>query len=142
MSIKGVYCICVSVEDDLKISVGSLGKVSFPVGQYLYIGSAMNGLEARILRHINTSRGITKAIHWHIDYLLKEPTVRIDSIYVKLTEEKMECALAAEVSMVGEPVNGFGCSDCMCTSHLFKVEGCDFLSRIGMDVWHPSNHLH
>jgi len=130
MSIKGVYCICVSVEDDLNISVGSLGKVSFPVGQYLYIGSAMNGLEARILRHINTSCGIHKAIHWHIDYLLKEPKVRIDSIYVKLTEE-----------MEGEPVNGFGCSDCRCPSHLFKVDGCDFLSRIGMDVWHPSDHL-
>ena len=101
----------------------------------MYVGSAMNGLEARVLRHMNTSRGVYKAIHWHIDYLLKEPDVSISSVYVQPSDEKVECVLAGKVSQRGEPVKGFGCSDCRCVSHLFKVEGCGFLSELGLENW-------
>lgn len=141
MSLKGVYCLCISVEEELEIRVGTLGRLYFPPGRYIYIGSALNGLEARILRHMNTSLGIHKVVHWHIDYLLKEALVRIDSIYFLVTNEKKECALAAEVSKRGEPIKGFGCSDCNCVSHLFRVEKCDFLSKFGMEARHPSDHI-
>lgn len=141
MSTKGAYFLCISIEEELEISVGALGRLYFLPGRYLYIGSAMNGLEARILRHIKTNLGINKVVHWHIDYLLKEPQVRIDYIYIKVTDEKIECALAAEVSERGLPIKGFGCSDCNCVSHLFRVEKFDFLSQLNMEVWHPSNHI-
>ncbi len=139
MSPKGAYFLCISIEEELEISVGALGRLYFPPGRYLYIGSALNGLEARILRHINTDLGINKVVHWHIDYLLKEPQVRIDCIYFKVTDAKIECALAAEVSKRGVPMKRFGCSDCNCVSHLFRVKKCDFLSQLDMEVRYPSD---
>lgn len=112
-----------------------MGRLHFTPGRYVYVGSAMNGLKSRILRHMNTSQGIHKAIHWHIDYLLKEPDVSISSVYVQPSDERVECALADKVSQRGKTVKGFGCSDCRCVSHLFKVEGCGFLSELGLENW-------
>jgi Uri superfamily endonuclease len=67
-----------------------------------------------------------------VDYLLKENGVKINSVYIKLTDEKIECKIADEVSKKGVPVSGFGCSDCSCKSHLFRVLECDFLSEFGL----------
>ncbi|UCH57795.1 MAG: DUF123 domain-containing protein [Candidatus Bathyarchaeota archaeon] len=106
--------------------------MEFPRGHYVYVGSALNGLDARIRRHLDTSKGSYSAIHWHVDYLLKERAVNIEAVYIKLTEERMECALAESVSEKGIPVPGFGCSDCRCVSHLFRVEGCD-LARLELE---------
>lgn len=137
---KGAYCLCISVDDEIEVEVGALGLLGFPTGRYIYVGSALSGLDARVNRHVKTSRGVHKAIRWHIDYLLKEPGVGIGSVYVKQTDRKIECALAGEVARRGEPVKGFGCSDCRCVSHLFRVEDCDFLSDLGLVRRKKSEH--
>lgn len=132
---KGAYCLCISVDDEIEVEVGALGWLGFPTGRYIYVGSALSGLDARVNRHVNTSRGVHKAIRWHIDYLLKEPEVHIESVYVKQTDSKIECDIADEVAQRGEPVKGFGCSDCRCVSHLFLVDGFFFLSGLGLKRW-------
>ncbi|MFB6089231.1 MAG: DUF123 domain-containing protein, partial [Candidatus Aenigmatarchaeota archaeon] len=44
---------------------------------------------------------------------------------VDVTKKKgpkdLECETAERLSKVGEPVKDFGCSDCKCDSHLYKV---------------------
>lgn len=123
------------------MEVGALGRQVFAPGRYIYVGSAMNGLEARIRRHLNTSRGVLRAVHWHIAYLLREPGVSVEAIYMCVSNERMECSIAAAVSHRGQPVKGFGCSDCHCESHLFKVEGCGFLSELGLELWPASDFV-
>jgi Uri superfamily endonuclease len=132
MVTKGAYCICIDVGDDLRVNIGALGLIEFHKGRYIYVGSALNGLDARVRRHLNTSKGSYNAIHWHIDYLLREESVRVEAAYVRFTDEKVECEIAGEVSHYGSGVKGFGCSDCRCDSHLFKVSDWDFLSDLNM----------
>jgi Uri superfamily endonuclease len=131
--LRGTYCLCIVVEGEVTVEVGALGRHVFTPGCYIYVGSAMNGIEARVQRHLYTSRGVLKSIHWHIDYLLKEPEVKVDNIYLQQTNQRTECIIATAISRLGKPVKGFGCSDCHCISHLFKVEGWRVLTELGLD---------
>jgi Uri superfamily endonuclease len=132
MVIRGTYCLCISVRRKLEVEVGALGSLTFDQGLYVYVGSALNGLEARVRRHIRTSGGEFNAIHWHIDYLLKEPDVEVERVFVLPSDLREECRVAGEVGEQGIPIKGFGCSDCRCESHLFRVDSCDMLSRLGL----------
>lgn len=113
--------------------VGALGTRVFSPGRYIYIGSALNGIEPRVRRHLRTNGGHPGSIHWHIDYLLRVPGIVIEAVYTQATDERMECDVARAISQRGEPVRGFGCSDCQCESHLFRVDDFDFLSGIGFN---------
>jgi len=135
MVVKGVYCLCIEVGDDLRVEIGALGVIEFLKGRYIYVGSALNGIDSRVLRHINTSNGIYNAIHWHIDYLLREERVSVEAVYVRLSDEKIECEIAGKVSHYGLEVKGFGCSDCRCNSHLFSVNSWNFLPDLNMEKW-------
>jgi Uri superfamily endonuclease len=132
MSKKGSYCLCIKVNKNIKIEIGSLGSINFSPSKYIYIGSALNGLEPRIKRHINTSNGNTKAIHWHIDYLLSNHYVKLESIYIKESSKKEECEIAAKISQKGIPIMSFGCSDCNCKSHLYEVRDFESLNSYGL----------
>ena len=112
--------------------MGALGATEFKKGRYIYVGSALNSLEPRIRRHLKISLGRHRVTHWHIDYLLREPEATIEAVYALNGGERRECAIAAEVSEHGEPVNRFGCSDCSCGSHLYRVDDCRFLEKMGM----------
>jgi Uri superfamily endonuclease len=63
---KGSYILLLKLNKPRQIFVGNLGISCFTEGSYAYVGSALNGLEARVSRH---SR-LNKKHHWHIDYLL------------------------------------------------------------------------
>ena len=142
MVVKGIYCLCIEVGDDLRIEIGALGVMEFHIGRYIYVGSALNGLDSRVLRHINTGKGIYNAIHWHIDHLLREESVSVEAVYVRLSDEKIECEIAGRVSRFGSGVKGFGCSDCRCSSHLFSVESWNFLPDLKMEKWEAAeSHL-
>jgi len=130
--VKGTYCLCINVEDDITINVGALGEIIFQRGSYIYVGSALNSLIPRLDRHLKHSRGEHDVTHWHIDYLLREPLVSIESICMNDNGEKLECVMAALVAGHGEPVPRFGCSDCRCISHLYYVESFDFLEKMGL----------
>jgi len=130
--VKGTYCLCINVEDDITINVGALGEIIFQRGSYIYVGSALNSLIPRLDRHLKHSRGEHDVTHWHIDYLLREPLVSMESICMNDNGEKLECVMAALVAGHGEPVPRFGCSDCRCISHLYYVESFDFLEKMGL----------
>lgn len=115
---KGVYQLLIRLDSDTTIPVGKLGVFDFSRGYYVYTGSAMGGLEARIARHLSAE----KRFHWHIDYLLEQSAIiRYAIMECPAGELCAECAVnAATLEMDGavEPVKGFGSSDCKCRTHL------------------------
>ena len=132
MPVKGTYCLCVNVEEDISINVGALGVIDFQKGSYVYVGSALNSLIPRLERHLKHSRGEHDVTHWHIDYLLRDPNVSIEAIYMNDNGEKLECAIAAKIAERGEPTPRFGCSDCRCLSHLCCVDSFSFLKKMDL----------
>lgn len=112
---KGSYQLFLHLQKATVLQVGRLGTFLFPKGRYVYSGSALNGLEARLARH----RRQHKTLHWHIDYLLRH--ARITEITVYPSSRRVECVLNRH--MLKRPgaeiiARGFGSSDCRCVSHL------------------------
>jgi Uri superfamily endonuclease len=121
--LKGSYALLIHLKEDKKIRIGSLGKIELPKGYYVYIGSAMNGIEGRVNRHLRNR----KKVHWHIDYFLKK--ARISSAYYLESQKQTECNIANKFSRNFEGVPKFGSSDCECEGHLFyggqkELENC------------------
>ena len=115
---KGTYILFLSFRTPRKIHVGSLGMLDIGEAEYCYVGSAMNGLDGRIGRHMS----VEKKMRWHIDRL----TVSADSKEAYVPPGSVpECGLSAMALDSGcVPVfKGFGCSDCRCGTHLFLVDG-------------------
>lgn len=111
----GVYQLHLNLPKTVRLKVGKLGTFLFPAGCYIYTGSALNGLEARLTRHQRQR----KKLRWHIDYFLRH--ARIESIMVLPTRQRLECAVNERVlKQPGAQVvaKGFGSSDCRCPTHL------------------------
>jgi endonuclease III len=88
----------------------------FAAGHYVYIGSAMGGLRARLARHRRT----VTVRHWHIDGLLA--VGKIVDVQIRLTSRRdEECRLAHEIAAWpgARPVPRFGSTDCRCPTHLY-----------------------
>ena len=120
---KGIYALIIRLNDDASVNVGALGKVSLGKGVYVYVGSAQTNLEQRVKRHQRKE----KRLFWHVDYLLNSDNSKVEEILYMEGDKTAECQVAHEIGTHGEPVTGFGCSDCHCKSHLFRVENYDFL---------------
>jgi len=106
------YQLLIDVSQPLRCVIGRLGEFDFPPGLYVYTGSAKRNLEARVARHIRHD----KRLHWHIDYLLTSPSVRVVGVVRSL---RAECALN-RASRGRVLAVGFGASDCRadCGAHL------------------------
>lgn len=106
------YQLLIEVSQPVRRIIGRLGEFNFPAGRYVYTGSARRNLEQRIARHLR----LEKATHWHIDYLLAAPGVRVAKV---IRSRRGECLLNRAVR--GRVwVVGFGASDCRaeCGAHL------------------------
>lgn len=119
--------LLISVESDVDVVVGALGTIAFTEGFYAYVGSAQNGLEKRISRHLSSE----KKKLWHIDYLLSGGG-KVVGVYYKEADKSEECRIAKVLAERGSGVLGFGCSDCLCGSHLFKVDGAEDFDGLGV----------
>jgi len=108
--------------------VGTRRKYFFQKGYYAYVGSALSGLEPRIRRHLSPE----KKRHWHIDYLVEK--AKIKNIIYAETGERKECHLATLLSQKLTAVDGFGCSDCRCRSHLFFCSEWQALESFAIDA--------
>jgi endonuclease-3 len=118
MTDSGVYCLLLRLAKGRTIRVARRER-TFPAGYYLYVGSAMNGLEARIRRHLSSK----KKPHWHIDSLTRH--ANIHRVFRQLIRSKdAECRLARKLSSRKDTteIRGFGSSDCRCSSHLFYFQ--------------------
>ena len=127
---KGVYVLVISVDEDIEVDVGVLGSISFEKGLYAYVGSAQNSLEKRVERHL----GKAKRKFWHVDYLLDNEFANVVKVFYKKAGKSEECRIAGKLSEKGVAVKRFGCSDCGCVSHLFRVDGCGFLKDFMSDM--------
>ena len=125
----GTYALLLKLDKQEKITVGKLGTFDFPVGYYLYVGSALGpgGLRARLARHRRGSKSSLqsrssrtgKKLHWHIDYLLQR--AQLIEVWSVASEERLECRwgeVASRLAGAQVPVQGFGSSDCRCPAHL------------------------
>jgi Uri superfamily endonuclease len=133
----GVYTLVLFVSQEVTLTVGKLGKQTFPRGYYTYTGSAhgkgATSLHNRISRHLRK----TKRNFWHIDYLLENQNVSVDAVVAVLTKQKLECNLNRYLKNLAKAtvvVNGFGASDCKkgCGSHLLyypQVTGAECLTQ-------------
>ncbi|MEM2943813.1 MAG: GIY-YIG nuclease family protein [Methanomassiliicoccales archaeon] len=116
--LKGTYILIIEVPSAVEIKVGKLGVFTFEEGYYAYVGSAMNGLHARVRRHFSSN----KKDHWHIDYLLR--SARIVEAFIIPSETKEECTINEQLgTFTGTAAfpRGFGSSDCSCDSHLHRI---------------------
>jgi Uri superfamily endonuclease len=53
---KGTYILLIKLLKNQAIAIGKLGNLTFENGYYAYIGSALNGLENRIDRHLKSNK--------------------------------------------------------------------------------------
>jgi len=115
---RGVYVALFLLKRRCRVHVGRLGVIAFDRGWYAYVGSAQRHLAARLRRH-----GLRqKTLHWHIDYLAEKASM-VAAIVIE-GPKSLECRLAAMLPKHGSTaVPGFGCTDCGCGSHLFRLSG-------------------
>lgn len=123
---KGVYVLLIQLTKNVDLKIGKLGSLSFGEGLYAYVGSAQVGLEKRIERHLRKE----KSIFWHIDYLLMSRYSKITKVFCLDAGKRAECAIAGQIESEGEAIVGFGCSDCSCRSHLFRLRDFEFLGAL------------
>jgi sugar fermentation stimulation protein A len=121
---RGNYLLLLKLSKSRKISIGKLGEISFKPGYYVYVGSAMANLSARLERH----RRLRKTLHWHIDYLRAQ--AEFQAVLPIRSSLSLECLLAQGIKNISDwSCPGFGSSDCDCPSHLFGFDTDPFRSR-------------
>ena len=116
---SGLYQLVIAVPRTQAVTIGRLGRFSFPSGYYVYTGSAKRRLGSRVARHLRKR----KKMRWHIDYLLRHGLV----VEVKKQSGGVlsECELSRSVGGIQGSrvvVRGFGSSDCGCSTHLFHFQ--------------------
>jgi sugar fermentation stimulation protein A len=112
----GTYLLVLYLAEQVTCEVGRLGQHRVQPGWYVYVGSALGGLGARLRRHARQ----VKSRHWHIDALRE--VAELVSIAVRVGNDRLECATAARVAALpgaSQPIPRFGASDCRCATHLF-----------------------
>ncbi len=117
---SGTYSLVVSVAEPVEFGCGGLGTVSLKQGLYSYTGSARgSGGFSRVDRHLRILQGEHDVRKWHVDYLDGQSETEA---YAVVKSRAGECEVAAAVAEEHEGVDGFGCSDCGCSSHLHLVD--------------------
>lgn len=121
--LKGIYVLIIRVSKNIKVNIGALGRKVFAKGLYAYAGSAQINLEQRVKRHLRHE----KQLFWHIDYLLGSDAAEIVKVFYKQGDKTEECKTARFIGENGTPIACFGCSDCNCKSHFFRISDYAFL---------------
>lgn len=119
---SGRYALLLRLDRDLELGVGSLGPLSFPMGLYVYLGSAARALPARLARHARRE----KRVHWHVDRLTTCPACAVLGAVVVPGEGPSECDMARRCEGLGGARLlhvGFGSSDDGCSGHLVHLAG-------------------
>lgn len=125
----GIYTLILSLNREMKLHVGSLGRICFKKGYFAYTGSARGpGGLIRVERHLDVLSGINTARRWHIDYLL--PNTSFEDVAVTYTIDDFECAIARKIGFELESIPGFGCTDCRCISHLHFSENLEKMRQV------------
>jgi Uri superfamily endonuclease len=128
---KGSYCLIIHVKKDCRIKIGAKGMIEFDEGYHVYVGSALNGLNKRISRHISKD----KKKHWHMDYLSLNKNVEIIQVIYTNCDKKIECNISQNINEnTDKYIEDFGCSDCKCMSHLYYFDSCSEAINVSRDA--------
>lgn len=122
---NGAYILKLKISKPIRLIIGALCEHDFREGEYFYIGSARNGIQARVERHLRLATSKCGGGRWHIDYLLRHRDVRV--VDVERFPGGEECVISKRISerpRVSVPLKGFGSSDCRngCPAHLYYRE--------------------
>jgi len=132
----GLYALELQLKQSCDLVIGALGQAPFPAGSYFYIGSARGpgGLRARILRHLRVEG---KRLHWHVDHLLTQASIK--GFFWTLQTGADECELAEWFAKYGDrrPPR-FGASDCSCPGHLVYMRQIPAWASFPGILWHLS----
>ncbi|MGA1819634.1 MAG: GIY-YIG nuclease family protein [Thermoplasmatota archaeon] len=109
------YILLLQFPVEVEVEVGALGNIVLRKGWYAYCGSAKAGLWGRVRRHLSDP----SKKRWHIDHITRYSVTRY--VFWKEHRDGGECLAASELSRKFDGVEGFGCSDCGCRSHLFEL---------------------
>lgn len=122
---KGIYALILFLQKERTLRIGRLGVFDFPVGWYVYVGSAHGpgGVRKRTDRH--RKNNISKKKKWNIDYFRSE--ARLCEIWFSHVAQKYEHAWArAFCKMEGAMMHAeeFGARDCYpwCPTHFLQYE--------------------
>jgi len=115
--VPGTYALILQSFSKSKIQIGRWRQIDIVPGYYVYVGSAFGpgGVLSRVSRHFKKK----KPKHWHIDYLRN--FVAPLGVWYTHEPEHFEHRWARTLYTTDNmhPIQGFGCSDCKCYSHLF-----------------------
>lgn len=126
----GSYLLLMENVEDVRLSIGKLGERDFPKGWYVYVGSAMNSLDARLKRHQRKR----KTRFWHIDSIAST-VMPIRKVYPIRRAERLEAKLARALEPVCDAmIPGFGASDAKESSHLFYFSAYPLRNRDFVEV--------
>ena len=109
------YALVMHLDAEMPICVGSLGVIRYPGGYYVYVGSAICGMSARVARHMRSE----KRLRWHVDYLTQHAPVV--AALCDMDDGAQECEWARLLGQMDGALvfpRGFGSSDCRCPGHL------------------------
>lgn len=111
---RGAYILVLQLRRSREVEVGSLGRIAFEPGYYVYVGSAMRSLTARVDRHLRHR----KTMQWHIDYL-RDAADAVKALPVR-TSQRIEQSIAMALGgILSAGPAGFGASDSSQVTHLF-----------------------
>jgi sugar fermentation stimulation protein A len=126
----GSYILVLKNESKKLIPVGKLGTVSFEKGFYVYAGSALGGLDARLSRHARKR----KKAFWHIDFIAPRH-MHVEKVFAVRRKDKKEAKIANGLKNIcNDVVKGFGASDTSAESHLFFFKEPPHRSKHFMDI--------
>ncbi len=114
---RGAYLAVMRLETESRLRIGALGERTFAPGYYVYVGSAMQNLSARLSRHARRR----KQHHWHVDYLRQHASEFVPLPIRSSQRQECDIARAMTARFPTGPI-GFGCSDCTCATHLFRLD--------------------
>ncbi len=112
---RGSYLLVLYNETAFSKRIGRLGERQFKKGYYVYIGSALNGLNSRIKRHMRKR----KKTHWHLDYIFPG-CMKLSKLFPISRKDRIEVLLAQRLQTISSNrIPGFGSSDTREPSYLF-----------------------
>jgi sugar fermentation stimulation protein A len=124
---RGSYLLLL---ENLQNRTLNIGQRQFKAGFYVYVGSALQGLESRIRRH----QSRRKKHFWHIDYITPEP-MNLRKVFPIRRKDKIEVSLARALAQLAEGrIPGFGASDSRLDSHLFYFRENPIFQRDFSDI--------
>jgi len=116
---RGSYLLLLRLDQKVSIKHWTI-----EAGIYVYVGSAMGDLSARVARHLRKN----KRKHWHIDYLLEH--AKVLSVVMLPSERRLEEEISSALSKKFDGPEGFGSSDLKVKTNLYRLNDLNEFFKI------------